>query len=423
MSGRAFNTAAAAALADPAAAAAAAASRTAIAVGRFATRGNLANLAASVVAGWALNEIMKNWGEQGGPTHVGFTYLNSCSAAPPAGRDNQDPTTPTICASLLTLLHGLYDDYTILEKLYGFREITPMTNFPSWTTRNNYDSNSSVGVRPVVYPNGYFQRPFMPMNVFPGDAHVNDDGDIVIRGAAGTIPAQEAYPPEMAPEARPVAAPPSHPLTLPTRLLWARRAFDANQPAGQRSETGPPPASRAKDFDWTKTPVWEGYAPSVPVPERAVEIRSDGMGIEIPHVRPLLRAGAGTHERKVKTPMMGGWKGGAISILKKGFGEFTEASDMIDAVYWSLPEQLRKELWLKNNKHQLGTKKQLEAIYEHYREIDPVQAAYNLAFQQMQDDVIGMASGGIVEATGGSPLAMTISRYTRAVKASQDGYQ
>jgi len=424
LSGRAFNTAGAAvgqsALAQQAARAA---SSTAAAVGRFATRGNIANLAASVVAGWALNEILKGMADaQGGPTHVGFIFVNTCRPAPPEGRDNQDPGNPSLCAQLLTYLHGLYDDYTILEKLYGFREISRMPTFPSWETRNNFDSNSSVGVRPVVYPNGYFNRPLMPMNTFPADVSVNSDGDIVLRGAAGVIPKSEAVPPEMDPEARPVASYPSHPLILPTKLLWARRAFDASQPAGQRSETGPAPGI-PRPWDTVKRPGWEGYAPTVPVPEKAIEIDSTGKATNLPATRALLKAGANTHERKVRTPFQKSTAGHVASILKKGFGQFTEASDMIDAVFWALPEKLRIELWAQNGHHKLGTQKQLEALYDHYREIDPVQAAYNLAFQQMQDDVIGMASSGIVEATGGSPLAMTISRYTKALKASKEGYQ
>lgn len=353
----------------------------------------------------------------------GFQHINDCFAGPPSGRAIQSPI-PSICATLINLSNNMFVDWTANEKAFGFRIATPIPAFPlSNQTRTNYApiGPAAAQVRPVVYPNGYFNRPFLPTNPWPGDVKADSDG-IVIRGA-GAIPKAQAVPPEMDPEARPVDSYPSHPLTLPTQLLWARRAYDASQPAGQRSESGPPPASRAKDFDWSKTPAWEGYAPSVPVPERAVEIGDDGKAIEIPHVRPLLRAGAGTHERKVKAPMAGGWKGGAVSILKKGFGEFTEASDMIDAVYWALPEELRKKLWLENGRHELGTKKQMEALYKHYREIDPVQAAYNLAFQQMQDDVIGMASGGIVEATNGSPLAMTISRYTKALKASESGYQ
>jgi len=163
--------------------------------------------------------------------------------------------------------------------------------------------------------------------------------------------------------------------------------------------------------------VGSGASPATtfPLPVFALEL-INGRWITVDPTRALLRAGANVHERKVKGVAKRGLVSAIASAGKKAFGELTELSELIDSLYNALPADLRADLRRGNGGHELGSQKRLEALFKNYQQIDMVKAASAIAADQMQDTLIGGASGGIVEATGGSPLSMTLSRYAKALQ-------
>lgn len=200
------------------------------------------------------------------------------------------------------------------------------------------------------------------------------------------------------------------PIILPWRVVAARND------AGQRGRVQPETwfaTYGGKEAEGSKVPA-------VPYPNAVVPgvvVTPEGRTIE--PTRPLVKAGARVHERKVKPSPVTGF---SIfpAVVHKGrivmdevtfmslFGFVTEFGDLIDAMYMALPKDVRKEDWFANGKHRLSRANKLESLYDNYQQIDLSLMARNIVFQQLQDTLIGQASRGITEATGGSPLARTI---------------
>ena len=414
--------------------------RGAVAIAGLATRGNIANLLAAAIAAWALQQIINNW--KGGRYFPGLPFAFQCNRLFDFGPVGREPfNNSCVLGAGAPATVGLDDPYTSTEWSYGTK-VQHDTGALHPSSVEHYDGIGPFTPRPagitgpVVYPPGYFEKPVLPVNVMPGDAAGDMPG--IVRGIAAGLGSQAtpldapvaieaggqvtANPRFMIPPAidgwyRPIGVGEGDGFRFPPPVFywWQRYYVPAGEGTVERSERGyvAPPVAVGDLNEPVPETEHRGPAAAGAPPVWAIEV-APGRGIrEIEHSRPLLKAGANVHERKIKTPSSPSAGKAAIAVAKKAFGNATEVSDLIEDIYNALPEELRKALWKINGRHDLGTAKQLEAIYKHYDQIDIGKMVNNITFDQLQDALIGKASSDIVQATGGSPLSMTLSRFAK----------
>ena len=359
---------------------------------------------------------MTQRGGAGTMHHPGFNKVNHCSDVQPQARLSLGSPWP--CLTLIAtggFEVPLNAPYTVTDKATGFGEIwlsNPgvgrWSHTSTWSPAGNPADNPATITDPDATPWPFRPHHWLRNLPFPRAVDV-----IRGEGAAAGVPSA-AYPSPLDPAATKIGGMAPRAWFAPWRLVNevnARAAAAGVWPETRQTERNPPIAA-------TGTVGVTGIrererTESGAVPQRLIVDRATGTSVQA-RSQPVLRAGARTHERKARVTR-GQTQGFAlyVAMVKRGFGKATEFSDFVENMYEALPLDLRQQLWRENGRHKLGTAKQMEALYRHYRMIDLNKAAWNVLGDEVQDGLIGMASSGIVEATGGSPLAMTISRFTR----------
>lgn len=348
--------------------------------------------------------------------HPGFTKVNHCSDVQPTARLSLGSPWP--CLTLIAtggFEVPLNAPYTVTDKATGFGEIWLSNPFigrwshtTTWAPASNPADNPATITDPDTTPWPFRPNHWLRVLPFPRAVEV-----IRGEGARAGVPSA-AYPSPLDPAATKIGGMAPRAWFAPWRLVNEvnkRAALAGVWPETRQTDRNPPLAvpgtvgiPGVRDRSRTESGA---------VPQRLIVDKATGTSVQA-RSQPVLRAGARTHERKVRVTR-GQTQGFAlyIEMVKRGFGKGTEVSDFIENMYEALPLDLRQQLWRENGRHKLGTAKQMEALYRHYKQIDLNKAAWNVLGDEVQDGLIGMASQGIVEATAGSPLAMTISRFTR----------
>lgn len=353
-------------------------------------------------------------GDGGTRHHPGFTLVNQCNGQGPEARLQEGSPHP--CLSLIAtggFEVALDAPYSVGERVTGFTEIWLSAPFVGrWSSTSTWAPDAvnpaKAGDQPVVLPE---DDPFSPYR----DDGRRDFRDPRKRAVARDLvpplmrPRQHArsrfddddidqkavVPPEVDPMGKPIGWFHPRAIILPWRVVAARD--DAGNPRRVHPETSVAGYDLPRDVSPSRPiPVH----PNAVVPTVVVTPR----GTTIEPARPRIRAGARTHEVKFRVSPNGPFG----EAWKKLFGQVTEAGDLIDAMYGALPKSIRLEDWRENGGHKLSRAHKLESLYDNYNHIDLNKMASNIVFQQLQDTLIGKASGDITAMTGGSPIARTL---------------
>lgn len=84
--------------------------------------------------------------------------------------------------------------------------------------------------------------------------------------------------------------------------------------------------------------------------------------------------------------------GGAIGKGLAVFGQATEVSDAVDAIYKALPKKVRGREWYKSRKQDPSMLNKIKAIFSNYDQVDIQKALEEIGKDQLQDALIGKAS-------------------------------
>lgn len=151
------------------------------------------------------------------------------------------------------------------------------------------------------------------------------------------------------------------------------------------------------------------------LPPRSPDRKPDTSYGDKPKPIPNPRQAPKPREREIKMKLRGPkW----IYGLQKLYHEYTEANDVIDAIYEALPENLRKgaekarkkELKNAGKKQIIGPQDKLEVLYHNLDRVDLNEAFKNILKNQIEDAAVGAAnqhvkkwadSNGIVLGPGG----------------------
>lgn len=335
------------------------------------------------------------------PSFAGFTHVLSCERQVPVGRDPLG--NPAACDVLQAVLdHQLYDPYDAGELTFGFQtQWAHIPALPRYATVDKYAASGGAAVRPAAVDErsysdemlgaGYEALRNATTNPWPDAEQSERDGRLKPAPAAGFNP---TIPPSVDAEAMPQGrmAPNPNSLRLPYRLVVSRR--DEGNPY------------RIAPYTWTAGPRPGEFPPPVVLtPIRVPAVTVDRDGNQTPgRVKPNVIAPPRVHERKVKAKSAGA----AHAAYMKMFGGMTEIGEFVDAIYDALPESIRRNDYFANGRHELGRDGKLWSIYQNYQAINVDTMVKNIVFNNLQDAIIGKASGDITAATGGSPLARTL---------------
>lgn len=376
---------------------------------QFLRAGGPQGLLLGLLMAYATYELSK-WLNNGGPMHhPGFSLVNTCTTKAPEAR--LFAGSPWPCLGLIATggFHSaLNAPYTSNERATGMQEIELCNPFVGryCSVRTFRPDGVAAGDAPVTLQD---DDPFGPhrsrANHPRGPAIPRDR----FKPWIGNPPKQQAksamdpdvidtkglVPPEIDPMSKPIGWFMPRAIILPWRLVAARRDERGDRIAPETSTQG---------YSLPRADEPRRVIPTHPNAVVPVVIVKPG-GTTIDKTRPLVRAGARTHERKMKTPM----NSGVGAVWMKIFGQVTEAGDLIDAMYNALPLDVRREDFFANGRHDLSSANKVESLYDNYKRIDLTKMVTNIAFQQVQDELIGRMSGDIAAGSGGSPIGRTLS--------------
>lgn len=332
--------------------------------------------------------------------YPGFTAVLSCEGGDAWCRAPLGD--PAACNVLVPFTKPLGDPYSLAELNTGFQILTEnLPQIDRGATQTKYAP--IVGAAKSPWPTRTDERPY-------SDSVMAETWDEV-RGRNKTNPwpwaATPAYqaprldqpyravPPQVDAEAQqPGRIGPA--VRLPWILVRARR--DAGNPA------------RVMPYGWHAGPRRNEFpVPGFYLPGQAPAVEFDQTGPKVvTTVKANARAVAGTHERKVQSPTTVGASVTFEAAWKNVFGTVTEVGELIDAIYDALTESIRIDDYRANGNHELSRAKKLHSIYVNYKALNVDKMISNIVFNNLQDFLIGKASGDIASMTGGSPLSRTL---------------
>lgn len=178
-------------------------------------------------------------------------------------------------------------------------------------------------------------------------------------------------PPEWA---KPRPKPGTKPLqkAVPVPSIPARPMDDPFSAPGERSERGPAARPRSQANP-------EGFSGSAPGAVPGMELRVR------PRTLPQLRP-APPHIDKPPGPRVREKKTLVARAVMKAVSGLTEAGDLLDNLYFSLPaKMLSRERFKRHGKDPNPTAK-LQILYKHYSKIDWKEAMFDIAWDQLVED-------------------------------------
>lgn len=399
-------------------------------------RGNGAGMlaAAAILGGYAVYRFWAN-----ANTHPDYsashTLVNHCVDQEPVGRDAK--ASPWSCSILETKPHQtLYGPFTNIEWQQGFHTL--------WYWNPALDRYASVDTYKSNWLGIGHPRPPDPSSVTDGVGEDFPPVPGVVLGRITNIrrgydfPAAARVPPAVDPMAQPVDGPETRPWFVPYAAIPLRTS---RADRVEQTIVGPAPSPRRVPASTTypvtiSQPGQRDIVMPVPIPNVDIHVGSDGSIKAVPRSQSFARPVTNVHEKKMRGLLKPGRGASSLAYAmwwnrirvlakrgahyaKKGFGQFTEASDLVDNLYNALPDSVRKREFAKAG-HEPGMHQKMDALWRDWRRVDQAKAAKNVLQDELQDALIGMASRGIAEATGGSPLGMTIARYGRVLNSKGD---
>ena len=191
---------------------------------------------------------------------------------------------------------------------------------------------------------------------------------------------------------------------------WYRDHYEPGYPGNVRSL--PMPATRPlPNLDPWELPIGKPvYVTPLPykalpyrpefLPHRAPSERSDRGHNREPRLATRFhprKPGRNVRERKVRSNVSF-----VLLRIRDLAGDVTEALDIVDAIYNSLPDDIHNRI------RHADVKLKLTLIYENWDRIDIEQAAINILTNEVQDLLIGKSVGAIDHSSFGSrPLGIT----------------